>query len=319
MIAKIFWALMILDTVALGILAYLASRGPRSPEGPVGGWLMFIPPLVMIVIGALVLITGSNAVKMAGVYILGFPWIAVIAGPIVSAVQHYQVERSLAGDDDFRGPQRKLAHAIQARDVALAKSFLPLAGDLSKRHGDDTLLHFALVNAPDRTIFGSPVPAASVEIVAALLAAGAKADEADAYKRWPLSAAISGGAELTELLLKAGANPNHVDDAGRPIWWGVLSDETDRGLRTLRVLLDHGADLAMRDREGGPAAWAAYHARSMPLSNWNLVWMLVERGAAWQGEQEFGQPVERMLAMDIQDRKGQGGTVSEAMRNLEAR
>jgi hypothetical protein len=127
-----------------------------------------------------------------------------------------------------------------------------------------------------------------------------------------------GGPEVTELLLKAGANPNHLDDARRPLWWQVLSDQTERGERTLKALLDHGADLTLRDGEGSPVGWAAYHARSTYVSSWRMVWMLVERGAPWKAEQEFGQPVAAMLARDISERKGRGGVVSDEMRKLEA-
>ena len=75
--------------------------------------------------------------------------------------------------------------------------------------------------------------------------------------RWPR--AFYRGPKLTKLLLERGANPNHIDSAKRPLWWGVLSSSDDAGIETLRVLLDHGADVKLRDAEGGPVAWAAYY------------------------------------------------------------
>jgi hypothetical protein len=320
MITKSFWALLILDTVALAVLAFLVSRGPSSPEGPVGAWLIAMPPFVMIVLAALVLITKSEGVKIAGICLLGFPWVSVVVGPIYSALQNYQVERSIAGDNDFRKePQRKLAHAMTARDAALAKTLIPLAGDLNRQYGEETLLHFAVANAHDLTQLDAPVPTASLDIVKALLEAGAKADHPAAYNRWPLSSAMYAGPELTEMLLRAGANPNHLDDAERPLWWQVLSDDTDRGLRTLAILLDHGADLTKRDREGGPVGWAAYHAQHKYHASWRAVWLLIERGATWKGEQAFGQSVATMLARDFEERERSKSEISEAMRKLRAK
>ncbi len=320
MITKVFWALVVLDGVAVAILAILASRGPRSLEGVVGGWLAVIPPVVLVLLVVLALAVRTESVKIAGIWILGVPWIGVIAGPIYSAIERYQTDRSIAGDNDFRrAPQRKLAHAIQDRDVAAVKTLIPQAGDLNKQYGNETLLSFAVFNAPDRTQSGSPVPPTSIEIVRALLDAGANADLPVAKTRWPLTAAISSGPEITELLLRAGADPNHLDDAGRPLWWDALSDDSDRGLTTLRLLLDHGADLKLRDRESGPVGWAAYHAHSIPKTDWRLVDLLVERGATWKGEQEFGQTVDSMLQQDCEERERQGKEISEEMRKLRAK
>lgn len=317
---KIFWAFFFLDLVGLAVLAFLSSRGPSSPEGPVGGWLILIPPIVMAILAAAVLITPSDAVKMVGIYVLGFPWVGIVLGPVYSAFQNYQTERSLAGDIDFRGPQRKLAHAIKAHDAALVKSLLPSAGDLNLQYGDTTLLLFAVDNAKEQFSSDAPIPPASLEIVRDLLEAGARADQPNRHQRWPLSSALYAGPELTEMLLKAGANPNHLDDAQRPIWWNILSTDTDRGIQTLEVLLNHGADLTIRDREGGPVAWAAYHARASYTSSWRAVWMLIERGASWKDEQEFGQPVIKMFAEDLESRGHQANpAISEAMRKLQSR
>ena len=316
MYTRIFWALLLVDAGTLGVLAWLASKGPSSPEGPVGGWLVFIPPVALVLIATVVLIARSDAAKMAGIALLGGPWVFVVIGPAYDALQSYLSDRRLAGDADFHGPSRKLAHAIQARDLALVQQLIPLAGDLNRQHGKETLLDFAVSNAPDPTKGDRPVPAASLEIVGALLAAGANADLPTAGVRcWPLTSAIFAGPELTEMLLKAGANPNHLDDAGRPLWWQVLSDDTDRGFQTLQVLLDRGADITIRDSEGGPAARAAYFARAAYNSNWRLVYLLVQRGAAWKGERS-GQPVAEMLQRDCEERERQGKPLSEEMRKL---
>jgi len=315
MVSNIFWGLVIVDTIGVGVLAYLASRGPTSPEGPVGGWLMLIPPILIVALVALALINKSESVRMAGIIFLGFPWVLVIVGPLHSAYQDYMTDRRIAGDADFHGISRKLAHAITARDVTLVKSLIPQAGDLNRQHGEQTLLLFAIDKAKNSTTAGEVIPA-GVEIVQALLDAGAKADLAGPDLRWPITFAISSGPEITEMMLKAGANPNHLDGARRPLWWSILSGDTDRELRTLQVLLDHGADVAIRDGEGGPVAWAAYYARGMYSSSWRKVALLIEHGAAWKGEREFGEPVADMVARDFNDRTGRKEQLPEALRKL---
>jgi hypothetical protein len=60
------------------------------------------------------------------------------------------------------------------------------------------------------------------------------------------------------------------------------------------------ADLKKGDSEGGPLAWAAYHAKAPYLSRWRAVGLLVQRGADWKGEQEFGQSVTEMFSTDFE-------------------
>jgi len=77
--------------------------------------------------------------------------------------------------------------------------------------------------------------------------------------------------------------------------------------------------LSIRDREGGPVAWAAHQARASYSSSWRAVLLLINRGAAWIGEQEFGHPVTTMFALDVQDRRGEKRPVSQEMLALEAK
>jgi len=119
---------------------------------------------------------------------------------------------------------------------------------------------------------------------------------------------------MTEALLKAGADPNHPDSAGRPIWWAVLSDDSDKGLATLRVLLDHGADLRKHDARGGPVGWASYMASESFTTNWRLVWLLIERGAEWKDEEEFGRTITDMFEQSLRRRVDK--TPSEEMRKM---
>ncbi|HEY3741713.1 MAG TPA: hypothetical protein VGL53_17800, partial [Bryobacteraceae bacterium] len=241
MISNIFWGVVALDVVTMIAAALLISRQSAGPEGPVGAWLLFIPPLFVIGVVAAVLLTKTNTARIVGICLLGFPWILAVTGPLYKAFLDYQVNRFDTGDADFSGVMREIAYAIRARDVARVRSLIPQAGDLNPKHNENTILLFALSNAEDPKDMNLPPPAASVEIVQALLDAHADPNlRRDHY--WPLQAAMSRGPELTLMLLKAGANPNTLDESNRPLWWGILSNDNDRGIETLRILLDHGAD-----------------------------------------------------------------------------
>jgi hypothetical protein len=78
----------------------------------------------------------------------------------------------------------------------------------------------------------------------------------------------------------------------------VLYDGSPEGLEILTILVDHGANLTLRDSNGGPVGWY----------NWRAVWLLMERGAAWQDELALGQPRSRYASpyrMGIPEEMGQ--------------
>lgn len=278
MLPRLFWTLLVLESAALVVLLVAAASGfRRSPEGPVGAWILLVPPVVLAAAAMVFHFSSSTMVRWACLALLAYPLVLLAAGPVVRVFQDRRVQRSLAGDDDFpRGPFRELAHAIRAEDAATVRRVLPVAGDLNRHFGGDTILRFAVANTK-RT-----------EIVALLLDAGAVPNFATAYGDVPLAMAFDAGPAMVELLLRAGADPNMTDGAGRPLWWSVLSDGTDGGLETLALLGRHGVDVQRRDGESGPVGWAAYHR------NWRAVQWLVEHGAVWQGEQRYGTTVEAM-------------------------
>jgi ankyrin repeat protein len=167
---------------------------------------------------------------------------------------------------------------------------------------DETLFRFAITNVDDSD--------ASLELIRAMLAAGANPNYPPTA---PLYFAISSGPRMTKLLLQAGADPNALDSADRPLWWSALSASKDDDLTTLRLLLDHGADIKKRDREGGPVAWAAYQ------KSWRALWLLIERGADWKDEKEFGSTVQYMLAYELNYRQHSNMAVPEELRKALAK
>ena len=308
LISRAFWTLFALESVAVTAWMVWATYDTRSsgPEGPVGAWLIYLaPPLFLGIPLAIVLIGRSSRATLAGLIFMAWPVIFLTIGPLYSALDSVASDHRRAGDFNFLWPsQRKLAHALQAHDAVLVRELLPGAGDLNAAHWGESLFAFGLKN-----LDSSP---ASTEIVKALLDRGGDPNLPLSSNYWPLSAGISAGPATTEVLLNAGANPNRLD-TGRPIWWNVLYFDSPEALQTLAILLDHGADVTLKDGDLGPVGWAGGQ------KNWRAVWLLIERGAAWKNELAFGTPVVDILTWDLQSRRGARSEVPDEMEKILAK
>jgi hypothetical protein len=284
-LTKIFWSILAIEIVGFGVMMILAARsGGHTPEGPVGGWLVLIPPIIWAILALLFYGTDSPSKQLTYTVLLALPLIQAVVGPIYEKVQDAWWERGRSGADYYSDAQLKLANVIYDHDVERVKQLIPGAGDLNKPHRKDmTLFDFAMSHTDDTD--------ASYEIIRAMLAAGGNPNIPPGRS---LTLALYRSPRFAQLLLDAGADPNALDDAQRPVWWTVLSAASDNDLTKLRLLLDRGADIKKRDREGGPVAWAAYQ------KCWRAMWLLMERGADWKNEQEFGTPVSRMLTMELE-------------------
>ncbi len=308
MLGRIFWTLFWIETAGYGFLMLhtVFGKGRWGPEGPVGAWLIFaVPPFLVGIPLAVFLLGNSDHARQYAVFALAFPLIMLVLGPVLEKFDHWKTERHLAGDLSFLVPsQRKLAHAISAHDVAAVKSLIPGAGDLNKRHRDDTIFRFALAN--------SDKSEASLEIIKAMLDAGANPKVETAAGNWPLALAMSSSPAMTKLLLEYGADPNSLD-GDRPIWWWPLYRSDDESMETLRILLAHGADVRRRDTNNSPAGWAAYH------KNWRAMWLLMEHGAEWKNEKAFDQPIAKLLEDDLRYRLRYQEAIPEEMLKIQAK
>jgi hypothetical protein len=298
LLTRVFWLLFGVEGTAFAVLIAWVLFGSPSwgPEGPVGGWLIgAVPPLLLGIPLVLFLFGKSERSKQSAVFLLALPLLQAVLGPLYDAFESYQVKRFVEGDSMFTKPvERELAHALRAHDAELVKSLIPRVGDLNVAHrGGDSLFRFCMTNLDWSQ--------ASLETVKAMLAAGADAKVEMAGGGWPLSWGIRRGPQMTELLLNAGADPNSLD-SGRPVWWEALEGPfSEEILRTLAILLDHGADVTLRNGESGPVGLAA------DRRNWQSVWLLIQRGAAWKDEHAFGRPIPELLALDLEERRSAGG------------
>jgi ankyrin repeat protein len=172
----------------------------------------------------------------------------------VSAVMHalYRGRRVMA---------ERLAAALPALDIFEAAA-LGRADRVRALIAEDPSL--ALARSPDGftplhypAFFGGP---GSADAARALLAAGADASARSENDFWVLplhSAAAGGHADIVELLLSAGAEPNQRQLHG----WTPLHAAAQNGdLRSLEALLAAGADPALRNDKGRSAADVARDA-----------------------------------------------------------
>lgn len=54
-------------------------------------------------------------------------------------------------------------------------------------------------------------------------------------------------------------------------------------------------------------------------SNWRIVWLLMQRGAAWKNEQEFGRTVDDMFRSSLDEATHSSREISEEMRQILAK
>lgn len=169
-LARIFWSILAIEIIGFGVMMISAARtGGHTPEGPVGGWLIFIPPVFWAVLALLFYGTDSSSKRLTYTVLLALPLIQALVGPIYGTVQNVWWERGRAGADYFSAAPLRLANAIYDHDVERVIRLIPAAGDLNTPHGNGmTLFDFAMSNTDDSD--------ASLEIIRAMLTAGGNAN-----------------------------------------------------------------------------------------------------------------------------------------------
>jgi ankyrin repeat protein len=95
----------------------------------------------------------------------------------------------------------------------------------------------------------------------------------------PLTAALmaseKAGLEPLRMLLAAGAYPNKPDSFGSPAYFLATGIRVHPG--ALPLLLDRGANLELRARDGATAL-----RRATDSQNWPATLLLLQRGANWR-------------------------------------
>ncbi|MGE3513177.1 MAG: ankyrin repeat domain-containing protein, partial [Vicinamibacterales bacterium] len=149
------------------------------------------------------------------------------------------------GDAFGAGREGDLVVAIKSGDVSGAMSLIRHGGDINVPEADGTTaLHWA-------------VHRDNLELVEALLQAGASATSVNRYGVQPLSlACFNGNAAIVERLLASGADPNTTKPAGETV---LMTAARSGSADVVRRLVSRGADVNRRDPERGQTAlmWAA--------------------------------------------------------------
>src|SRR6478735_8692501 len=121
LIPRIFWTLLTIESIAAVGIIVAFSKMKSGPEGPVGGWLIFLPPILLAAVAAIFVFSKSDSTRIGLTVLLAMPLVQIVVGPLYSRYQDYQTDRRLQGDDVFRhAAQRDLAHAIKAQDPVKA-------------------------------------------------------------------------------------------------------------------------------------------------------------------------------------------------------
>ncbi|KYF99005.1 hypothetical protein BE20_52700 [Sorangium cellulosum] len=185
-------------------------------------------------------------------------------------------------DRFFLGPQRELARAIAAGDLAAVRALAP-STDLDAPGAEHmTLLVFAMH-------WASGQEPARLQIVTELVRAGA-----DVHHVVPLLSSALDLAILAEspaflrAMLDGGVSPDaRVGRGHTPALFRAASEAT---VESMRLLLDRGADVDARDSLGTPAI--TYALRALQLDQ---VEELLDRGADPRAVNRLGQSFARVL------------------------
>ncbi|MGK4007949.1 hypothetical protein WMF31_35360 [Sorangium sp. So ce1036] len=186
-------------------------------------------------------------------------------------------------DRFFLGPQRELARAIAAADLAAVRALAP-ATDLGAPGAEDmTLLVFAMQWASGRE-------PERLRIVTELVRAGA-----DVHRVVPgLTSALelsllSSSPDFLRAMLDGGVPPDaRVGRGGTPALFRAAAEPT---AANMHLLLDRGADVNARDALGTPAITHALRALQL-----DQVEQLLDRGADPRAVNRLGQSFAGVLA-----------------------
>ncbi len=199
-----------------------------------------------------------------------------------------------------------LRWAIALRSTALVQILLDAGADPgwetgefrstmtdAVREGNIEMVELFLKYVPDGELRGNvayellphPIRQGHLDLVQALLDAGADLNSRSARGNPPLLSALTGTAspETLQFLLDAGAEPNVSGREGRPIFFQVLTDDR---FEKLLVLLEAGADPNACDLEGNTALHLA-----ADRGDGRLVDILLSAGADPNARSAAGDPV----------------------------
>ena len=270
MIKAIFWALVAIDVLGLGLifLLGLAAAG-SSRTNPMQVVLFLIVPCIPLLLAIVLFVrTTTPGLRILALLVAATPLLVLVSARTIAEVQ-LRANSNAEGELTFfrAGPMRELAEAIGRNDTS-AVARLVKSVDVNRDGLDDvTPLILAM-----RQLRRTPE---QHDVVRLLLEAGARPNVGAQYEL-PLSIALEvagkAGPEPVKLLLDAGADPNAKDSFGDPVWF--LATGKSSSPEILTMLLDRGADANTIGKNGSTALFSAANTR-----NWKAALLLLQRGA----------------------------------------
>jgi hypothetical protein len=228
--------------------------------------LLIVPGLLILTAATLFTFAKAPWLRAIAFLAAAAPLLLVVGG---SAYANYQLRQYQKPDGTFTRfrseGMKEVEEAIKRNDAAAVGAAARSANLKEQAIDGNSVLVVAI-----RELEKQPGPP---DVVRALVAAGADVNRGDTL---PLTTAIyassKAGPEVVKVLLDAGADPNAVDQFGMPAYFAATGVNVDAAV--LKMLLDRGANLSLKTRDGRNVLTAAGNTR-----NWPAALLLLERGA----------------------------------------
>lgn len=285
----LFWLFAAVDTAALGLFFVLGmAAGTSTKQGPLT--LMFAPvflvPALLLALSIVLFTRGTSPMlRVIALLMAAAPVLILVVSKGVTTVQLKQNMNEQGEVVSYReGPLRDMADAIRRNDSTAVATLAKSVDVNTKGFSNTTFLAIAL-----RQLEQTPT---QLGVLRALLEAGANPNLV-AGGELPLEIAMQqsehSGAEPTELLLKAGADPNTKDQFGSPAFFDGVG--ITMPVAVIAALLDHGADVKLMDKDGKTVLIMA-----ATTGHWKAAQLLLERGVDYKsGRSLSGETFEDMV------------------------
>lgn len=293
--------------VALFLLGRLASN-------TLSRWEIFLGFLLLAFILSVGAMMGIVAlIRRPAAYVLGIllsvipP--SVLGGLWLSEFLSTPAAASLRQGDGYftAAGDRALAHVVVAGDPAGVAAALRGANPNARGWNGMTMMRLALTEGR-----GDPA------VIAALLRGGADPDQGGQMLLGSVNdgVAAESGAMITgrdermlRAVIEAGLDLNRRDPQGQPRFFTAI-----RWPEGLALMLDHGADVDARDRDGNSAVMMA-----TMLWHWPAVELLLARGARLDGVNSGGFGLRDYATEAAARLRASGSEIPPALAALEAR
>ena len=287
-LARLFW---IVAGANVAFLLILISRVVSGPTGRYDGIILVFMLVVLALGGATMGIVAL--IRRPAAYVIGLALSAVsaayfgtlLAGSFVATITQPTL---LEAEDYFTQPgDQALARAIYRGNAAVVEASLPSVNVNATGLHDMTFLRLALTSG-DR----------NPDVVALLLRAGAN-------PRHDYDALLGTGyvgdqplmrlrdERLLRLVLDTGVDVNRKDQQGQPLFFVALAWPEG-----LAIMLDHGADIELTQRDGNTAIMQA-----VSNSDWPAVEMLLARSARLDPVNRDGKTVHGLVVEQLERRR----------------